>query len=60
VTRVNDSQVGSRLGFDIAEPAELVLQIAAICPAAETLQVTSGGEPVEVIELAGRQQRADH
>lgn len=55
MARVNDSQVGSRLGFDITEPAELVLQIAAIRPSTETLQVTSGGEPVEVIELAGRQ-----
>ena len=55
MTPVNDSQVGSRLGFDITEPAELVLQIAAARPVTETLRVTSGGEPVDVIELAGRQ-----
>jgi transglutaminase-like putative cysteine protease len=55
VTGVNDSQVGSMLGFDVTEPAELVLQIAAIGPATESLQATSNGEPVKAVELPGRQ-----
>ncbi|MGX6601057.1 transglutaminase-like domain-containing protein [Micromonosporaceae bacterium Da 78-11] len=52
---MNDSQVGSSLGFDVTEPAELVLQIAAVRPVTESLRVTSDGEPVEVLELPGRQ-----
>jgi transglutaminase-like putative cysteine protease len=43
------------LGFDVTEPAEIVLQIAAASPATETLRVECGGVPLEVVELAGRQ-----
>lgn len=44
------SEVVCVLGFDITEPAELVLQIAAAAPATEKLTA-----PVEVVELPGRQ-----
>ena len=52
---MNQSQVACTLGFDITEPAEIVLQIAVAVPQTESLIVLSGGRPVEVTELAGRQ-----
>ena len=55
VAGVNTSQVGCTLGFDVTEPAEIVLLIAAADPARETLSVSCDGRPVEVEELAGRQ-----
>lgn len=48
------SQVGASLGFDVTEPAELVLRIAAARPLAETLTVTGGAGTVDVVELPGR------
>ena len=55
---VDDSQVGCTLVFEITEPAELVLQIAAAMPATERLTTD---QPVEIVELPGRQHylRAD-
>jgi transglutaminase-like putative cysteine protease len=47
--------VGATLGFAVTEPAEIVLQIAAAYPAAETLTVSSGGQFLDVVELPGRQ-----
>jgi transglutaminase-like putative cysteine protease len=47
--------VGATLGFAVTEPAEIVLQIAAAHPAAETLTVSSGGRFLDVVELPGRQ-----
>jgi transglutaminase-like putative cysteine protease len=52
---VNQSQVACTLGFDVTEPAEIVLQIAVAVPASETLLVLSDGRPVEVSEVPGRQ-----
>ena len=49
------AQVGSTLGFDVTEAAEIVLQIAAAEPATETLQVSCDGRALEVVELPGRQ-----
>ncbi len=49
------SEVGCSLGFDVLEPAEIVLCVAAAQPSSETLTVTAGGVRVEVIELPGRQ-----
>jgi transglutaminase-like putative cysteine protease len=49
------AQVGSTLGFDVTEAAEIVLRIAAADPDSETLTVTAGGTPVDAVELAGRQ-----
>jgi transglutaminase-like putative cysteine protease len=55
VAAVNNSQVGSSLAFDVTEPAELVLQIAAVDPLTESLSAASDGRTVEVLELPGRQ-----
>jgi transglutaminase-like putative cysteine protease len=52
---VNQSQVACTLGFDVTEPAEIVLQIAVAVPASESLLVLSDGRPVEVSEVPGRQ-----
>jgi hypothetical protein len=52
---VNHSQVACTLGFDVTTPAEIVLQIAAAAPETETLVISSGGRPVEAVELPGRQ-----
>ncbi|MDT5042557.1 MAG: hypothetical protein QOE51_3542 [Actinoplanes sp.] len=52
---MNQSQVACTLGFDVTEPAEIVLQIAVAVPASETLLVLSDGRPVEVSEVPGRQ-----
>ncbi|MFI5937238.1 transglutaminase family protein [Actinoplanes sp. NPDC051494] len=52
---MDTSQVGSTLGFDVTEPAEIVLQIAAQAPLHETLTVSNAGQQVEVVELPGRQ-----
>ncbi len=52
---VTDAQVGCTLGFDVTTPAEIVLQVAAAAPAAETLTVSSDGSAVEAVELPGRQ-----
>ena len=52
---VNNSQVGSTLVFDVTEPAEIVLRIAAIDPVTESLMISSGGRAVEAVELPGRQ-----
>jgi hypothetical protein len=52
---VTGSQVGCSLAFDVTEPAEIVLQIAAANPATETLTVTSGGRALAAVELPGRQ-----
>jgi transglutaminase-like putative cysteine protease len=52
---VTGSQVGCSLSFDVTEAAEIVLQIAAADPAAETLTVTGGGHALEAVELPGRQ-----
>lgn len=49
------SQVGCTLGFDVTEPAEIVLCIAAADASSETLTVAADGVPLEVVELAGRQ-----
>jgi transglutaminase-like putative cysteine protease len=49
---VNDTQVGCTLVFEITEPAELVLQIAAAAPATERLDA---GYATELVELPGRQ-----
>lgn len=49
------AQVGCTLGFDVTEPAEIVLQIAAAGPLAETLTVSTDGRTVEPVELPGRQ-----
>jgi transglutaminase-like putative cysteine protease len=49
------AQVGSTLGFDVTEAAEIVLQIAAAEPDTETLQVSCDGRALEVVELPGRQ-----
>ncbi|MEU4220313.1 transglutaminase-like domain-containing protein [Actinoplanes sp. NPDC026623] len=51
---MDNSRAGAILGFDVTEPAELVLRIAAARPLAETLTVTSGGREVEAVELPGR------
>jgi transglutaminase-like putative cysteine protease len=55
VDGVDVSQVGCLLAFDVTAPAEIVLRVAALQPAGETLTVTSGGSPVEPVELEGRQ-----
>jgi len=52
---VNNSQVGSTLVFDVTEPAEIVLRIAAVDPVTESLMISSGGRAVEAVELPGRQ-----
>jgi transglutaminase-like putative cysteine protease len=52
---VNNSQVGATLVFDVTEPAEIVLQIAAADPVTETLTLESGGRALAAVELAGRQ-----
>jgi hypothetical protein len=53
---VNDiAQVSCTLGFDVTEPAEIVLQIAAAEPLTETLTVSSDGRLIEATELPGRQ-----
>jgi transglutaminase-like putative cysteine protease len=52
------SQVGCVLGFDVTEPAEIVLQIAAARPDREQLSAVVDGRTVDVIELpesGGRQ-----
>ena len=55
MTPVNVSQVGCTLGFEVSEPAEIVLQIAVAAPETETLTIRSGGRAVEATELPGRQ-----
>ncbi|MET0424462.1 MAG: transglutaminase family protein [Actinoplanes sp.] len=52
---MNDSEVGCTLRFDVTEPAEIVLQIAAARPSDEELLVTNDGRPVPVTELPDRQ-----
>ncbi|AGZ44559.1 transglutaminase-like domain-containing protein [Actinoplanes friuliensis] len=52
---MNNSQVGSSLGFDVTEPAEIVLLIAAADPVSELLTVSCEGRTVEAVELPGRQ-----
>jgi hypothetical protein len=53
---VTDSpQVGCTLGFDVTEPAEIVLQIATAAPLDETLIASSDGHAVDAVELADRQ-----
>jgi transglutaminase-like putative cysteine protease len=52
---VNQSQVACTLGFDVTAAAEIVLQIAVAVPESETLLVLSDGNPVEVVEVPGRQ-----
>lgn len=52
---VPPSQVGSTLVFDVTEPAEIVLRIAAADPVTESLTVSSGGRAVAAVELPGRQ-----
>lgn len=49
------AQVGCTLQFDVTQPAEIVLQIAAADPASETLQVSHQGIALDVVELPGRQ-----
>ena len=49
------AQVGCTLGFDVIEPAEIVLRIAAAVPADETLTASSNGQSVEVTEIGERQ-----
>ena len=55
VAPVNQSQVGCTLGFDVTEPAEIVLQIAVAVPETETLTLSSDGRFIEATELPGRQ-----
>jgi transglutaminase-like putative cysteine protease len=56
VATVYNSRIGATLGFDVSEPAELVLRIAAARPLGETLTVIGGdGRAVEAVELPGRQ-----
>jgi transglutaminase-like putative cysteine protease len=55
VASVNNSQVGATLAFDVTEPAEIVLQIAAADPVEESLSLDSGGRALEAVELPGRQ-----
>jgi len=52
---VNLSQVGCTLGFQVSEPAEIVLQVAAAVPETETLTIRSNGHELEATELPGRQ-----
>jgi len=52
---VNLSQVGCTLGFQVSEPAEIVLQVAAAVPETETLTIRSNGQELEATELPGRQ-----
>jgi transglutaminase-like putative cysteine protease len=52
---VDNSRVGATLVFDVTEPAELVLLIAAAEPVTETLSLDSGGRSLEAVELPGRQ-----
>ncbi|MFI7544171.1 transglutaminase domain-containing protein [Actinoplanes sp. NPDC049599] len=52
---MNNSQVGATLVFDVTEPAEIVLQIAAADPVTETLTLQSGGRALAATELPGRQ-----
>jgi transglutaminase-like putative cysteine protease len=52
---VDVAQVGCAVGFDVTEPAEIVLRIAVADPATETLTVSAGGHPIEAVELPGRQ-----
>jgi len=49
------SQVACALGFDVTEAAEIVLRIAAAHPLTESLSVIAAGQPVEAVELDGRQ-----
>jgi transglutaminase-like putative cysteine protease len=55
VASVNNSQVGATLVFDVTEPAEIVLQIAAADPVTEKLTLESGGRTLDAVELPGRQ-----
>ncbi|GAA3917338.1 cysteine protease [Amorphoplanes auranticolor] len=55
MTSVNNSQVGATLVFDVTEPAEIVLLIAAADPVSESLSLSSDGRSVEAVELPGRQ-----
>jgi hypothetical protein len=62
VCRVNPSplpsQVGCILGFDVTEPAEIVLQVAVARPGAEQLSVVCDGRTIDAVELpdsGGRQ-----
>jgi transglutaminase-like putative cysteine protease len=56
VLGVNDSQVACALGFDITEPAELVLQIAAV-GGDTTPRAVAGGTAVEVTRLPDGQHQ---
>jgi transglutaminase-like putative cysteine protease len=52
------AQVACVLGFDVTEPAEIVLRIAVTRPGSEQLSVVSDGRPVDAVELpdsGGRQ-----
>jgi transglutaminase-like putative cysteine protease len=53
---MNDSQVGCALGFDVTEPAEIILQIAAGRAATSKLHALSDGTAVEVTVLPDGQQ----
>jgi transglutaminase-like putative cysteine protease len=52
VTLVDAAQVGCTLEFDVTEPAEIALQIAAAAPADESLTV---GDSLAVRAIPGRQ-----
>ncbi|GAA2498763.1 transglutaminase-like domain-containing protein [Winogradskya humida] len=52
---MDTSQVGCTLGFDVSEPAEIVLQIAAQKPRNESLTVSTDGGRVPTTEIGGRQ-----
>lgn len=45
------SRVGCTLGFDVTEPAEIVLQVAAARPSTEQISAVCDGAPVELEEL---------
>jgi transglutaminase-like putative cysteine protease len=60
VTPVNPplpAQVSCVLGFDVTEPAEIVLQIAVTRPDQERLSVVCDGVAVEAVELPGADGR---
>lgn len=47
------AQVGCALGFDVTEPAEIVLQVALARPGPERLSAASGGRGVDALQLPG-------
>jgi transglutaminase-like putative cysteine protease len=51
LTGMNDSQVGCSLGFDVTQPAEIVLQIAAVRAATSKLNALAGGTALDVTLL---------